>query len=238
MARFHDMNPWSPPSLRTWSTPGSQVEMIGIAQQNLDAEFFQQILRNAFDAGKRAHRHEDWGFDFSVGSEQAAFAGRARSGVNLELQGHCVDCSNRTGPLNSTNSIKRKGESHRAAPRRRGRAAPLLADFPSAKERMRECKPPTSRQRQLPHPLPRSRKDRIAHRRSKRRQAGLTHTRRRRQLPRCRHWSCRVRLSSAPRDNRESSTARLRHLWRRHTNQTRVHQLAAPFELICVWLRD
>jgi len=64
---------------------GSQIEMIGIAQQDLYAQFFQQILGDALDAGKRANRHEYGGFNFSVRGDEATGTGGAGGGVNLEL---------------------------------------------------------------------------------------------------------------------------------------------------------
>ena len=40
--------------------PGAKVEVIGIAEDNLYAEFFEDVLRDALDRGQRTHRHEDW----------------------------------------------------------------------------------------------------------------------------------------------------------------------------------
>ena len=90
MARGQDMKPCSPPSLRTCSTPGPQIKMVGVAEQNLDAEFFQDVLRNALDRCQRADRHEDGSLDLAVRSQQAARAGGAGGGVNFELERHAA----------------------------------------------------------------------------------------------------------------------------------------------------
>ncbi len=68
--------------------PRSQVKVIGIAQQNLNAQFFEDVLRNPFDRGQRAHRHEDGSLHFAMSSDQTSGAGRASGGVNFELEGH------------------------------------------------------------------------------------------------------------------------------------------------------
>ena len=61
--------------------PGAQVEMIGVGQQDADAEIFGQVaLGEPFDRGLGAHGHEDGGFDGAVGRMQQAGAG-ARSGA-------------------------------------------------------------------------------------------------------------------------------------------------------------
>ena len=45
---------------------GTQVKMVGISQQNLDAEFFQNVLRHAFDRRQGSDRHEYWRFHYAV----------------------------------------------------------------------------------------------------------------------------------------------------------------------------
>ena len=65
-----------------------QIKMIGIAEQNLDAQFFQHILRNALHRSQRSNRHENRRFNLSVRRDQFAGAGRAASGFNLQLESH------------------------------------------------------------------------------------------------------------------------------------------------------
>jgi len=62
--------------------------VIGVAEKNLDAEFFENVLRNGFDRGDRADGHKDWGFDLTVGGEQTPGAGSAADGFDLKLAGH------------------------------------------------------------------------------------------------------------------------------------------------------
>ncbi len=67
---------------------GPQIQVVGVAEQNLHAKFFENVLRNAFDGSQRADRHEDRSFDLAVGSQQASEPGVAGGSVNLELEGH------------------------------------------------------------------------------------------------------------------------------------------------------
>ena len=68
----------------------TQVKMIGIAEKNLDAEFFENVLRHGFHRRRRSHRHEHGGFDLAVRSEQSAPRARARVRLDSEINGHCV----------------------------------------------------------------------------------------------------------------------------------------------------
>ncbi len=61
-----------------------QIKMVGISQKNLDAEFFQNVLRDAFDRRQGSHRHEDWRFDDAVRRGQPAGAGSAGGGFDLK----------------------------------------------------------------------------------------------------------------------------------------------------------
>ena len=63
----------------------AKIKMIGIAQQNLHAEIFQQILRNPLDRRDCTHRHKHRRFDFAVRREQAPGARGAESFFDLEL---------------------------------------------------------------------------------------------------------------------------------------------------------
>ena len=53
-----------------------------------DAQLFESVLRNAFDVGEGAHRHENGRLDLSVRSDKAAGPGRARGRLNLEGKRH------------------------------------------------------------------------------------------------------------------------------------------------------
>ena len=63
--------------------PWPQIEMVGIAQDNLGAQLFQDVLRNGFDRPSGAHRHERGRLYRAVGGGDARLAGRA----GLELDG-------------------------------------------------------------------------------------------------------------------------------------------------------
>ena len=75
--------------------PRPQVKMVGVPQKNLDAELFQNVLRDAFDRGQGSDRHEDRSFDYAVRRGQAAGASRAGSSFDLKRDGQRWDCSNR-----------------------------------------------------------------------------------------------------------------------------------------------
>ena len=49
---------------------GPQIKVIGVAEQNLNAEFFEHILGHAFDRGLRPHGHEDWRLHLAVSRHQ------------------------------------------------------------------------------------------------------------------------------------------------------------------------
>ena len=55
---------------------GAQVKVVGVGQQDADAEFFGEVaLGQALDRGLGADGHEDGGFDGSVGRVQQPGAG-------------------------------------------------------------------------------------------------------------------------------------------------------------------
>lgn len=66
----------------------TEEEMVSIAQQNLDAEVFQEILRNSFYCRQRAYWHEDGSLDLAVRRDQASSAGAFWRVFNLEFQRH------------------------------------------------------------------------------------------------------------------------------------------------------
>jgi len=63
---------------------GAEIEVIGIAEQDLDSEIFQQVLRHAFYGRERADRHKDGSFDLAVGRDKSAYAARAANGINVK----------------------------------------------------------------------------------------------------------------------------------------------------------
>ena len=73
---------------------GPQIQVIGIAQNDVSAQFFERVLGHPFHGAQRSHRHKYGGLDFSVRSEQATGAGSAVGGIDVECDGHFVDCSN------------------------------------------------------------------------------------------------------------------------------------------------
>ena len=68
--------------------PGPQVKMIGVGQQDLDSQPFEILLGHAFDAARRADRHEGRSLDDAVGrvEEAGARAGARVARHDLELQ--------------------------------------------------------------------------------------------------------------------------------------------------------
>ena len=86
---------------------GTKIKMIGVVEQNLDAEFFQHILRHALDRADRADRHEDRRLDFAVRREESTGAGAAITGFNLEAKRHGFDCSDLCSPLSCTTEARR-----------------------------------------------------------------------------------------------------------------------------------
>src|SRR6267142_4527598 len=74
-----------------------QIKMVGIPQQNLYPEIFEQVLRYAFDRSQRPHRHKHRSFDDPMRRDQPAEPARAVAGLNLESDRHCVDCKRKSG---------------------------------------------------------------------------------------------------------------------------------------------
>src|SRR5712671_927685 len=69
--------------------------MIGIAEQNLDAELLQHILRHALDRSQRSNRHKNWRLNLSMGSDKPARACRTTGRFNLHPKRHrgiVTDC--------------------------------------------------------------------------------------------------------------------------------------------------
>ena len=65
---------------------GTQIKMVGVAEDDFDAESFKRVLGDGFDGALRADGHEDRGFDGLVGQEETA-AAAAGGGFGEELEG-------------------------------------------------------------------------------------------------------------------------------------------------------
>ena len=90
----------SPPRLRISSWPGPQKEMIGIGEDDLRVQFLGQVaLREPFDGGLRADRHEDGRFDVAVrGVEETGASARCRA-LGQNVEGHEAYCTGASGIL-------------------------------------------------------------------------------------------------------------------------------------------
>ena len=63
--------------------PRSKIQVIGIAQNDLRAQVFQNVLRDGFHRPSRAHRHECRGFHGAVRGVDAGLSGQGRLGLGL-----------------------------------------------------------------------------------------------------------------------------------------------------------
>ena len=70
--------------------------MVGVAQQYLDVQVFENVLRNAFDRGHSPNRHKHWGLHLAVRRHQAPGSGMARLMFNLKRNRHRVDSKCKT----------------------------------------------------------------------------------------------------------------------------------------------
>ncbi len=71
-----------------------QIKVISIAEENLDAEFFENVLRHSFHSSSRAYRHKHGSLDLTVRRKQAAAPGRTDLCPDMKFNGHSGDCSN------------------------------------------------------------------------------------------------------------------------------------------------
>src|SRR5579862_932005 len=71
----------------------TKIEVIGVAEKNLDTEFLEHILRHTLDRGNCANRHKDRCFYLAVWSGESAGARGACSSLNKKREGHFSDCS-------------------------------------------------------------------------------------------------------------------------------------------------
>lgn len=68
----------------------TQVEVIGIAEKNLNSELLENVLGHAFDCRHSADRHEHRRFYFPVRRDHAPGASSACARLDLELNGHLL----------------------------------------------------------------------------------------------------------------------------------------------------
>ena len=93
--------------LRIEFVAGAQEKMVGVGQQDADAEIFGEIaLGQSFDGGLRADGHEDGRFDGAVGGVQ-----KTGAGAGVGALGHHFE-----GDLSQINSLQDGGEGVASAP--------------------------------------------------------------------------------------------------------------------------
>jgi hypothetical protein len=70
---------------------GAQIQMIGVAEDDLRAEVFEDVLGHGLDGAGGADRHEDRSFDRLMGQMKPAAAATFRGGLELvEGEGHLM----------------------------------------------------------------------------------------------------------------------------------------------------
>jgi hypothetical protein len=62
--------------------------MVSISEKNLHAEFFQNVLGDAFNRTQRSHWHKDRGLYLAVRSDEVPGTGTACGSLNLKGQRH------------------------------------------------------------------------------------------------------------------------------------------------------
>jgi hypothetical protein len=68
---------------------GAEIEMVGVAKNDFDAEGFERVLGDGFDGALRADGHEDRGFDGLMRQEEtAAAAAGGGYGEEMKERGH------------------------------------------------------------------------------------------------------------------------------------------------------
>ena len=70
---------------------GAEVEVVGVAENDLRAELFEDFLGHGLDATCRSHRHEHRGFDGLVRQVHLRAASTVRRGIEqIECKAHFV----------------------------------------------------------------------------------------------------------------------------------------------------
>src|SRR5258708_17238335 len=78
--------PMEPAELTHRRDARSQIEVVGIAKNNLRAQFLKDVLRYTLHRSQRADGHKHWSFDGTVRREQASKPGAAGGFLNLQLR--------------------------------------------------------------------------------------------------------------------------------------------------------
>ncbi len=71
--------------------PRSQVQVIGVAENNLRPQFFERVLGDSLYRRQRADRHKHRRFNFGVRGDQASCTGFAACGFDPEVERHAVE---------------------------------------------------------------------------------------------------------------------------------------------------
>ena len=66
---------------------GPQVQVIGIAENDLGAGLEEILRRQGLDRPQGSHRHEHGGFDFTMGGLKSAAAGGGFGGLGTQFKG-------------------------------------------------------------------------------------------------------------------------------------------------------
>ncbi len=67
---------------------GPQVKMIGVAENDVGAELFEDVLRDSLNAGDGTDGHEDWRLDDAVRQLHASETCTAVAGFETEGERH------------------------------------------------------------------------------------------------------------------------------------------------------
>ncbi len=68
---------------------GAQIEMVGVGEDDLRVEIFDDVLGYGLDGGSGADGHKHWSLDSAVGQLQLrAATARLRGVFNLKAKGH------------------------------------------------------------------------------------------------------------------------------------------------------
>jgi hypothetical protein len=68
--------------------PGPKIEMVGIAENDLGAEFFEDVLRNGLYGSHGSNGHKDRRLDDAVRQLHAAYAGLSVASFDCEGKRH------------------------------------------------------------------------------------------------------------------------------------------------------